>query len=232
MTTVLITGSNRGVGLQLTRQCLERGNRVFATCRQPEKASALQDLTAQHRENLTVVALDVADVASIKTAVSHIQQQTSHIDLLLNNAGILNRDESITNLDVEILAHSFQVNAIGPMLVIQQCLPLLQASAQARIVNVTSQLGSILKLEKQNWGSYSYNASKAALNVLTLKLVHECPELISIVIHPGWVQTDMGGPQAAITAETSAAGILSVAANLTADDNGRFYIFNGDIHPW
>ncbi|MEM7111788.1 MAG: SDR family oxidoreductase [Chloroflexota bacterium] len=232
MTNVLITGSNRGVGLELTRQCLEQGQRVFATCRQPEQATALQALKEQHGERLTIFALDVADVDSIKTAVSQIQQHTSQIDLLLNNAGILNRGESISNLDTDILARAFQVNAIGPMVVIQQALGLLQASPQARIVNVTSQLGSILKLTEQDWGSYSYNASKAALNVLTLKLVHECPEMISIVIHPGWVQTDMGGSQAAITAETSAAGILSVAAGLTTADNGRFYIYNGESHPW
>jgi NAD(P)-dependent dehydrogenase (short-subunit alcohol dehydrogenase family) len=233
MKNILITGANRGVGLEMTQQFLNRGERLIATCRQPVKADALQAMYEQFPDQLTILPLDVTNSPSIQAAFNASQRIVTHLDILINNAGILNRNETLAAFDPEVMRDTFDVNATGSMRVVTQFLPLIRKGEAAKIINITSQLGS-LQAMKHNWGRYSYNSSKAALNMLTRMLAFDLEnEGISVIcVHPGWVQTDMGGARADISPSESASGILRVIDALTLAQTGRFYTYAGDEHPW
>ena len=233
MQQVLITGANRGIGFELTRQLLERGECVFAACRQPERADGLQALKSQFPDQLTIVALDVTVDAAVMAAATAVTQQTNRLDMLINNAGILYNKETVANFDPTLMQHTFEVNVFGVMRVITQFLPLLRNSSEPKLVNISSQLGSLQKANP-GWKKYSYNSSKAALNMLTRMLSFEFEQdgIAVTAVHPGWVQTDMGGPEAAVTPPDSAAGILQVTDNLTLANTGKFYTFSGEEHLW
>ena len=233
MSNVLITGANRGIGLELTRQILNKGDRVFATCRKPAQADGLHSLADTFQEQLTILPLDVTDdemAIGVRTAVS---TQTPSLDLLINNAGILYRGERIDNFEPAKMLRTFDVNVVGAMRVVAQFVDLLRLGTNPRIINISSQLGSLLAMDR-NWGDVSYNSSKAALNMVTRKLAHDLAGdgIAVIAIHPGWVQTDMGGPNAAISSPDSAQGILAVAGSLTLEHSGKFYTYSGGEHPW
>ena len=233
MKKVFITGANRGIGLELTRQLLANGDFVIATCRQPAKAVGLHALTETFADQLMIQQLDVTNddsVAAAKTAVSH---KVTSLDMLINNAGILYDQEVLANFDSAKMAHTFNVNVIGVMRVVSQFIGLLRQGNQPQIINISSQLGSMLE-NAQNTGRYSYNSSKAALNMITRKLVHDTKEdnITVISMHPGWVQTDMGGKSATLSIPESAQGILNVINRLTLADTGKFYVYSGEEHPW
>ncbi|MGB1251037.1 MAG: SDR family oxidoreductase [Candidatus Promineifilaceae bacterium] len=234
MAKFLITGANRGVGFELTRQLMSDSNNfVFACCRNPAMATAVSNLIARLGNGM-LVEMDVADDASVQRGVGLISAETNALDVVINNAGILTRGESLASLDSSVLQHFFNVNATGPVRVAQACVDLLGNGTNPRLVNISSQLGSITALENGNWGEYSYNASKAALNVFVRMMANELkPKGITVVtMHPGWVQTDMGGPNAAITPVESAAGIINVINGLTIQDTNQFIVYNGERHPW
>ena len=227
-----MTGANRGIGYEMTKQLVEAGHRIFATCRLPEEADALNDLASRSSGLITVIRMDVIDDMSVHAAAEKVAQQTNHLDMIINNAGVNFRDKFESfNADEYLL--TLNVNGVGALRVIHKFIDLLRQGSDKKIVNISSQLGS-LTAQRPGFGSSGYNASKAVMNMITrhlsFDLAHE--GIIVISMHPGWVQTDMGGPQAAVTPPDSAAGILNVAAGLTADDNGKFYIYNGEIHPW
>jgi NAD(P)-dependent dehydrogenase (short-subunit alcohol dehydrogenase family) len=228
----LITGSNRGIGLELTRQLLEGGWRVFATCRNPISASKLNELGADYRNQISIIQLDVSDLASIESSFETISEQTDELDLLINNAGIQLSNDQISTLKIDEMVQTFIVNSIVPMLLCQRYLELLQAGELPRIVNISSLRGSLVWYEDSRF--YSYSASKAALNMMTKRLSFETKAygIITIVIHPGWVKTDMGGPAAKITLEESVSGMLYVIDNLTMKDNGKFLGWDGKEAPW
>jgi len=233
MKNILITGANRGIGLEMARQLLTQGERLIATCRQPMKADALQALDEQFPEQVTILPLEVTNTASIQAAYNASQRIISHLDVLINNAGILDGNETLATFDPDVMQQTFDVNTIGPMRVVTQFLPLLRNAEQAKIINITSQLGSLQAMTR-NWGRYSYNGSKAALNMLTRMLSNDLKEegISVICIHPGWVQTDMGGANASISPSESAAGILTIINDLTLAQNGRFYTYTGEEHIW
>ena len=233
MKNILITGANRGIGLEMAHQFLYRGERLIATCRQPMKADALQALYELFPDQLTILPLEVTNTPSIQAAFNASQWIVTHLDILINNAGILNGSETLTTFDPEVMQGTFDVNATGTMRVVTQFLPLIQKGEDAKIINITSQLGS-LQAMKRNWGRYSYNSSKAALNMLTRMLAFDLDkEGISVIcVHPGWVQTDMGGASADISPSESASGILQVIDALTLAQTGRFYTYAGDEHSW
>ena len=234
MTKILITGANRGVGLELTRQFMDdSSNFVFACCRNPAAAHEVEYLIARLGNGM-LVELDVTSDASVQQSLATIAGETDSLDIVINNAGILNRGETLATLDAGTLQHLFNVNSTGPMRVAQASLDLLANGNQPRLINISSQLASVTALEDGNWGAYSYNASKGALNILTRMMANELkPRGIAVItMHPGWVQTDMGGPNAAITPATSAAGIIRVAQGLTLDGTNQFIIYNGEHHPW
>lgn len=222
--TVLVTGANRGIGLELATQLKAAGYNVVGTARKPDKARELKAL------GVRVEQLDVTDAASVAALTQRLDG--AGIDLLINNAGVSGDGaNSIRELDVEKMAFTYAVNAVGPMRVTQALLPNLEAGNGRTIVHIGSVMGSI----KNNWGgSYDYRASKAALNMLNSSLAKELGKqgYTSVVLHPGWVQTRMGGEGAPVTPGDSVAGMLKVIAGLTDNDNGKFYDYQGKPIPW
>jgi len=233
MKKILITGANRGIGLEMTRQFLEKDNRVIATCRQPKRAIVLQTLAEKSPDQLTILPLDVTNDVSLQAACNATQRIVNQLDIVVNNAGILKSEETLSNFDPDIMQQTFDVNATGAMRVVVQFLPFLQKSEQAKLINITSQLGSLQAMTRL-WGRYSYNSSKAALNMLTRMLALDLKEdgITVVCIHPGWVQTDMGGTNADITASESALGILNVIEKVSLAESGNFYTHAGDTHLW
>jgi len=222
--TVLITGANRGIGLELARQYSAEGWRVIGTARKPNQAEALREFGAD------VMQLDVTDQATVEQLAADLDGH--EIDLLINNAGILPRMNSLAEVDFDDYNRVLAVNTVGPVRVTRALLPNLQAGDGMTIVNVTSGLGSIAS--NTSGGFYGYRESKAALNIFTRSLAADLgPEgFVCIVIHPGWVRTDMGGTNAPVLPEDSAAGIRRVIGGLSPADNGTYWTYEGETLPW
>ena len=229
---VLITGANRGIGLEFVRQLAARGERVFATCRQPTKAIELHELKTQNPDLVSITALNVDDPSSIAESHEEVSTQTEALDLLINNAGINIDDGGLGSLDLEAMQLTLTVNSIAPMLVTQQYLDLVKAGREPRIVNITSGNASLMDLVPR--GPYSYSASKAALNMYSRRLSHDLKDtgVVVIMLHPGWVKTDMGGQNANITPEYSIKNMLRFIDRLTFDDSGGYYYYSGQKIPW
>ncbi len=228
---ILITGANRGIGLELTRQLLDRGETVFATCRHPGVAADLNALAASYPDRCVVLALEVTDDNQVSAVMDAIRAQTASLDLLISNAGILERGERFGGVTRDDLMTAFNVNSASHLMLAQAAYDLLRAGTNPVIVTVTSQLGSITN--KRSGGGYSYAASKAALNMLTRALAHDvAPEITAIMMHPGWVQTDMGGDGAPLTPREAVAGMLRVIDGLSSAEGGTFYQWNGSTLPY
>ena len=233
----LVTGANRGLGLEWVRQLAPRTDRLFATCRAPTEAEKLRACAADHPATVDVFALDVTDPDAIGRAAAQVGRDAGALDLLVNNAGTNGggTDDRFGTVDAETMTQVFQVNAMGPHLMAQAFADLLRRGAeegQATIVNVTSQLGSIANTRAGGW--HSYKASKAALNMCTRLQAGALRSdgVIPVSMHPGWVRTDMGGANARLSTEDSVSGMLDVVESLTPDDAGRFLTFDGDELPW
>lgn len=228
----LITGANRGLGLEFVRQLLARGERVVATCRNPGKASALNALAGEYPGRLHVLPLDVASDKSRAALLRELPLvlDDAHLDLLVNNAGVLHAGERFGKVPVANLDDSLQTNAIGPFLLVQALAPLLARGA--RVANISSELGSIAGVAR--FGTPSYAISKAAQNMATALLARVLAErdIVVVALHPGWVQTAMGGDDAHITPQQSAAGLLAVIDDLGAGDSGRFLDWRGETLAW
>jgi NAD(P)-dependent dehydrogenase (short-subunit alcohol dehydrogenase family) len=230
MSNIVITGANRGIGLALATLYAERGDRVFACCRTPGKAKGLHRLAEVH--TLTVLPVDVGKDASVAALAAALG--TVPVDVLINNAGVSGgplEQQTATHIDFAAWADAFNVNSMGPVRVMQALLPALKRAPQPRVMSITSQLGA-LSLDLAV--AHGYSASKAALNKF-MRLA--APELardgIAVgVIHPGWVKTDMGGPGAQITPTESAAGIANVIDQLSVENSGGFWKWNGSRHDW
>ena len=226
----LVTGANRGIGLEFVRQLLARGDRVVATCRHPGKATALNTLTGEYPGHLHVLPLDVANEKSRAELVRELPLVAGHVDLLINNAGVLHSGERFGQLSAAHLDDSFRTNASGPLLLTEALAPAL--SGGATVANLSSTLGSIASTSR--FGTPSYNISKAAQNMATVLLAHALRDrgIRVVALHPGWVQTEMGGDGAQIAATASVAGLLKVIDGLTLDDSGRFLDWQGQPQPW
>ena len=222
--TVVITGANRGLGLEFARQYAEDGWTVIGTARSPERADDLNALDVE------VLQLDVLEQQSIDALKASLGDRS--IDLLINNAGIFPRVGKIDEVSVDDYSRTLMVNTLGPVRITQALMPNLRAGEQKKIVNITSQLASI---ELNTGGNfYGYRESKAALNMFTKTLAAELgPEgFTCLTLHPGWVRTDMGGDQAPLSPEQSVTGMRNVIDNMTTDDNGVYRGHHGDIVPW
>jgi NAD(P)-dependent dehydrogenase (short-subunit alcohol dehydrogenase family) len=223
--TVLITGANRGLGLEFARQYAADGWKVIGTARSPEKATELSAL------GVRVMQLDVADAGSVAALAAALDG--APVDLLINNAGIMDRDSSsIENVDFDSVERVLAVNTIGPMRVTKALLGNLRSGSGKQIVHITSGLGSI---ENNTSGGFlGYRESKAALNMFNRTLAVELGDegFVCVVMSPGWVQTDMGGAGASLTPEQSITGMKTVIGGLTADDNGSYQSWDGDVLPW
>jgi len=222
--TVLVTGANRGLGLEFAQQYAADGWRVIGTAREPEEAAELKATGAR------VVALDVADADSVARMAAELDG--APIDLLINNAGIMNRADDPGDLDLDRIALVLDVNTLGPMRVTAALLPNLRAGRGKTVAAITSGLGSIAS--NTSGGFYGYRESKAALNMYTRSLAADLDDegFTCIVMSPGWVQTDMGGPNATLTPEQSIAGMRKVIAGLTPADSGGFFNWDGERLPW
>jgi NAD(P)-dependent dehydrogenase (short-subunit alcohol dehydrogenase family) len=221
---VLVTGANRGLGLEFVQQLQEMGYEVIGTARSPEKATDLKATGAR------VEQLDVADPASVASLANRLSGVP--IDILINNAGMLNRaDSTLDTIDFDVMERSFQVNSLGPLRVTQALLPNLKAGEKKTIVSITSQLGSI---EQSTGGLYSYRTSKTALNqinkIISVELATQ--GFTCVVMHPGWVRTDMGGASAPLAKAESISGMLEVIGGLTTESTGKFFNYDGEELPW
>jgi NAD(P)-dependent dehydrogenase (short-subunit alcohol dehydrogenase family) len=228
--TYLVTGANRGLGLELTRQLAEAGNNVLATARDPERALDLQALAGQAGARIGVERLDVASGESIDALRGRLRGRP--IDTLINNAAVGGQRASLAGQDFENHRLCYEVNALAPFRLSLALLDNLRAGTARRIVNITSQLGSLTN--NTGGGYHPYRASKACLNMLTRCLAAELAHegFVCLLVHPGWVRTDMGGPSAPLSARESVAGILTTLSRLTERDNGRFYDYTGAQLPW
>lgn len=230
MATVLITGANRGIGLEMTREYSARGDRVLACCRDAEAATDLAGIARQ--ADVRVLEVQVTNGPSVARLAQTLEGEA--IDLLINNAGTVGPDrasQSATRMDFEGWAEAFEVNTMAPVRVMQALLPNLKASGHGAVATITSQLGS-LALDMPM--GYAYCTSKAALNKFMKLAAQDLRrEGIAVcVVHPGWVQTDMGGPNAELTPRESAAGILKVLDGFSLANTGSFWKWNGEPHPW
>jgi NAD(P)-dependent dehydrogenase (short-subunit alcohol dehydrogenase family) len=226
----LVSGANRGLGLEMTRQLLARGDRVVAACRQPGKALALTRLAGEHPGRLHVLPLDLADPRTIAELSREIGALDLDIELVVNNAGVLVEHERFGSIEPKSLRESFAVNAEGAFLLTQALDPHLADGA--KVVNLSSGLGSIAST--RSLYSPSYAMSKAALNMATRLLSIALAErgIVVVSMSPGWVRTDMGGAGATLTPEASIASMLRVIDHLKRPDSGRFLSQNGETIPW
>jgi NAD(P)-dependent dehydrogenase (short-subunit alcohol dehydrogenase family) len=222
--TVLITGANRGLGLEFARQYSAAGWNVIGTARRPKEA---EDLTALR---VRVMQLDVTDQESVDRLAHGLDEKP--IDLLINNAGIFPMAATIPEIDFADVVRTLEVNTVGPMRVTQALLPNLRLGQARMIVNITSNLGSIT--DNANGSFYGYRESKAALNMFTRSLAAELRDegFTCIVMNPGWVQTDLGGPNAPLKAPDSISGMRAVISRLTPADSGTFWTHEGKRMPW
>lgn len=222
--TVLITGANRGIGLELARQYADEGWQVIGTARRPDAADDLREL------DVRIVQLDVTDQGSVVRMAEDLSGVA--IDVLINNAGILPDTGGIDDVDIDLYIQILDVNTVGPLRVTQALMPNLRAGKIKKIMNTTSGLGSITNNRGGRY--FGYRESKAALNMFTVTLARELADdgFTCIVMNPGWVRTDMGGPNATTSVQDSASGIRSVIRSVTTEDNGTFWNFQGGNEAW
>ncbi|TDJ61950.1 MAG: SDR family oxidoreductase [Proteobacteria bacterium] len=229
--TILITGANRGIGFELTQQYAEAGWRVIACCREPEKAQALDGVRSDHGEQVSIHRLDVTKSEPIKALVTSMED--TPIDILLNNAGIYGqRDASLGNIDEDRWLETFRVNTIAPIKVMETFIDVVAASKRKVFATITSKMGSIA--DNTSGGSYVYRSSKAALNAAMKSAANDLEGrgISVVVIHPGWVQTDMGGPSALLSVEQSAKSIRELLGRVSIEDTGKFFNYDGTVIPW
>ena len=212
---VVITGAARGIGLELTRQNLNQGHQVITGVRNPKEATDLQALQAKAGTQLTILELDVQTDESVRKFAAALK--VDHVDVLINNAGIyLDTERDSTDVEAKNVLETLNINSVGPIRVTQALLPLLKKSSEPRVANISSQMGSIG--DNSGGGSAAYRMSKAAVNMFTKTLAIDEKSVISLALHPGWVKTRMGGPQAPLEA--------------TASDSGKFLSYSGRDLPW
>lgn len=229
MPSILITGANRGLGLEFARQYVSAGYRVFATARTPQKAQELSALAAREPA-LSLHALDVADAASIGALARELSGEA--IDILLNNAGVMGpKRQSFGQIDYDGMLETFRINALGPLQMAEAFVEQVARSERKMMVAITSGMGSI---DDSSGGSYAYRASKAALNMSyhNLALDLKARGIIAFVINPGWVQTDMGGARAPLPVEASIAAMRKVFDSMTLEQSGSFMNYKGGTLTW
>lgn len=224
MPTYFVTGCTRGLGLEFARQLSARGDDVLATARDPDRVGELGSFPVR------VVGLDVADRWSIEN-LSDPTGETP-IDVLINNAGVSSTSKTLAECDHDELLRVFAINSVAPVMVAKSLLGNLRLGARRVIVNISSQLGSITN--NTGGSSYGYRASKAALNMFTTCMANQLKTegFTCVALHPGWVKTDMGGPDAPLTPPQSVRQILAVIDRLTPADNGKFLSYDGKPISW
>lgn len=219
--TALITGANKGIGFETARQLAQRGYAVFIGARDMAKGRAASQQLCDEGYESTFIQLDVTDPVSIKQAVGTFSQKADHLDVLINNAAILeDHGEDIVKLNVEMLNRTLKTNVTGVIMVIQDFLPYLQKSDSPRIVNVSSEAGALNEMRTY---APAYSISKTALNAVTRQFAGALSGIPVNSVCPGWVRTDMGGPNATRSVETGAETIVWLAAEAPQTETGKFW---------
>jgi NAD(P)-dependent dehydrogenase (short-subunit alcohol dehydrogenase family) len=229
--SVLVTGANRGLGLEFVRQYAQAGWKTYAGCRSPKSAKELKALQEQQAELITVLPLDVTDAASVRTAAEKLRGEP--IDLLLNNAGVGSPPaQKIGSLDYAAWSRVLDANVLGPARMIEAFVENVAKGRDKRIVTVTSRMGSIA--DNSSGGSYAYRSSKAGVNAVVKSFsIDLAPRGITcVVVHPGWVRTDMGGAGGKLAPAESVKALRGLIADLKPADAGKFFNVDGQELPW
>lgn len=242
MRNILITGSNRGLGLAMTRAALERGDRVVATCRNPSAAVALHELEASNQDRLTVMRLDLNDADSYRDVREQLETAGESIDILINNAGINYRSPEVApgnshyrirDLSPESTLRMIEVNAVAPLAVTKALLPVVRPGPGSVIAFLSSGMGSLARKSGRDV-EYGYSTSKAALNMLARVLAFELrdEDITVVTLNPGWVATDMGTPSAPLKPQDVGDALIRIVNDVGIDDTGSFIDHKGDRVPW
>ncbi len=226
--TILITGTNRGIGLEFTQQYAADGWNVIACCREPKSAGALQVLANTYK-NIEIVTLDVADFVQIDAVA--LQLKDHKIDVLINNAGVY-PESSLGDVNYDDWASAFKINSMAPLKMAEAFMPHIVKSRLKKVATLSSKMGSID--DNSGGGSYIYRSSKTAVNMMMKSLAIDVKTNgVSVVtLHPGWVQTDMGGPNGLVTTQTSVTGLRKVIADLSLENSGKFIAYDGKEIAW
>ncbi|GAL18101.1 short-chain dehydrogenase/reductase SDR [Vibrio maritimus] len=230
MATVLITGANRGLGLEFVRQYSNKGWTVLAACRSPETATELKEMLEQ-KGSIELIQLDVTNESDINQLGDALKGRP--VDHLMLNAGVLGDDcATLGQMTQASWLQVLSVNTVAPALLIQALSDNVAASEHKTIVGISTRVASLS--DNSSGNMYSYRASKVALNQILVSAAKnlEAQGVKTLAIHPGWIQTDMGGDNATFTAEESALGIISVAESLTLEQSGTFRVFDGSTIEW
>ena len=228
--SILITETNRGIGLEFVKHYLKNNEKVIATCRNKNNAKDLLELK-NTTSNLSLLELDVSNPNSINEFASKITGQP--IDTFINNAGVFGpRNTEFGNFNAKEWLDVFNINTIAPLLITQKILKNLRLGKNKKLVFISSKVGSIE--ENTGGGMYIYRSSKTALNqvIKSISIDFKDENFIAAALHPGWVQTDMGGPNALIDTKTSVKGMAEVIDSLVLKNSGRFYNYDGSSIPW
>ncbi|MCL4113066.1 UNVERIFIED_CONTAM: hypothetical protein GTU68_049988 [Idotea baltica] len=231
MPTLLITGANRGIGLELCKQYLNDGWTVHGACRDPDNATRLSVLADKYPVTLTVHALDVGQSEQIESLKKELGDKP--IDLLINNAGIYGDEANqLGSIDTEAWLETFKINAISPIKMIEAFTENVASSELKTIANLSSKMGSIA--DNDSGGCYAYRSSKTALNsaLVSTALDLKDKDITVLILHPGWVRTTMGGPNGELSTEESATNLRKIMSNSTIQDSGNFFDIDGSYIPW
>jgi NAD(P)-dependent dehydrogenase (short-subunit alcohol dehydrogenase family) len=231
MTAVLITGANRGLGFEFVRQYTAGGVRVFAACRNPAAAAALRQLEQTTEGRLSVIAMDVTAAKSVGNAAAQLKDLA--IDVLINAAGIAGPSGQTTgNVDYKAWAEVLEVNTMGPLRVLESFMEHIARSERRLVVTITSGMGSLA--DNKSGGSIAYRSSKAAVNmVMRSAAIDLAPRGISsVLVNPGWVRTDMGGPKAPLSPQESVTAMRQLIDTFGPKHSGNFYNYDGREYPW
>jgi NAD(P)-dependent dehydrogenase (short-subunit alcohol dehydrogenase family) len=231
MPTALITGASRGLGLEFATQYAKAGWQVIATCRAPEKADGLRALAGGSNGLVQIEALDVADAAGTRRLAGAVGKRP--IDLMIANAGLYGtREQGLGDLDDTQWGEVMRVNVMAPLRLAALLSDAVASSAGKQMAFVSSRLGSMAA--NDDGGGYIYRSSKAALNCVVKSLSVDLAKrgITTVALHPGWVRTDMGGPNADIDAPTSVSGMVKVLAGLKPADSGKLIEYTGRPIPW
>lgn len=235
MKTVLVTGCDYGLGLELAREGLRRGYRVFAGCRRSRSAREVRALEKANPGRLAVMALDMSAESSIRRAARLVARKTPTLDLLINSAGIFWND-GLDKVDFKGLARMMAVNAFGPICLARHLHPLLRAAGRGKVINISSESGSLGVISNHR-PIYAYAASKAALNMFMRRMAFECAGegITAIALHPGWMQTPMGrvgGGKPTQPPQRTAEEVFQWADRMGPAVSGQFFEHDGKPHPW
>jgi len=226
-----ITGVNRGLGLAYAKEAVAAGHHVLGTMRPESDGAEIEELQSAHPDHVTLYISNLDSNESLHSLAQSVSSGTDRIDVLINNAGVMADDETIQSVQMDDLVENYRVNAVLPVLLTQVLLPLLKGS---KVINISSSFASIGLKSGQMPPRYSYSMSKAALNMFTKTLAGElsADSTIVVAIHPGWVRTGIGGPEASLSPKESAEAVLQTIDQLTLEQSGAYLTWDGRDIIW